>query len=203
MSSLRRSGGIVGHWRRRLRGLLQGPLGPLLLSTLVLLLVVLPQRQEAARSAPPLAGAHLACTLDNIIDGDTIDVHCDGNVHRVRIWGIDAPERAQKPWGDIATRRLAELLRGGPVEVHVDGLDVYGRVLARVAVGELRDAGLKLVREGFVSVRTRYVTDGDYRAARTEASRERRGIWSQPGAQQRPWEWRRLNPPQDRNLGSR
>jgi endonuclease YncB( thermonuclease family) len=76
-------------------------------------------------------------------------------------------------------------------------------VLARVAVGELRDAGLKLVREGFVSVRTRYVTDGDYRAARTEASRERRGIWSQPGAQQRPWEWRRLNPPQDRNLGSR
>jgi endonuclease YncB( thermonuclease family) len=144
--------------------------------------------------APP-AGSHLACALEKVIDGDTIDVRCDDGPIRVRIWGIDAPERGQTPWGDAATLRLRELLASGSVALSVTGVDVYERVLARVAAPQLSDAGLSLVREGYATVHTRYVTDADYRAARTAARRERLGIWSRPGAQQRPWEWRRLNPP--------
>lgn len=117
---------------------------------------------------------------------------------RVRLWGIDAPESGQQPWGDAAGRRLRELLGNDTINLGVQGLDVYDRVLARVSLPGVDDAGLRLVREGFASVRTQYVTDQAYRAARQNARNQRLGIWSVPGAQQRPWEWRKLNPRQIR-----
>lgn len=147
-------------------------------------------------------GAHLACSLLQVIDGDTIDVRCKAGSMRVRLWGIDAPESGQQPWGDAARTRLRHLLGNDTINLGVQGLDVYDRVLARVSLSGVDDVGLRLVREGYASVRTRYVSDKAYRAARRSARKEGLGIWSAPGAQQRPWEWRRLNPRQNRRIAT-
>lgn len=76
-------------------------------------------------------------------DGDTFSV----GARRIRIRGIDAPERGQ-PGAAAAARRLAELLRHRPVVIVPVGRDVYGRLLADVYVGGRRVADL-LRQEGF------------------------------------------------------
>jgi endonuclease YncB( thermonuclease family) len=71
--------------------------------------------------------------------------------------------------------------------------DRYGRVVARLYQNN-QDLGLKLVRQGGAVVYTRYNKSRYYRIAQGEAKREKLGVWSRPGAQQEPWEWRKLNP---------
>ena len=84
-----------------------------------------------------------------VIDGDTIRL----NGERIRLLGIDAPElsrpqcEAERLLARQATIRLSELLSSGPWQVRRDGVDVYGRTLARLRL-ESGWAGRMLVHEG-------------------------------------------------------
>lgn len=66
----------------------------------------------------------------------------------VRILGIDAPETrgATRPQGLATKTRLRELIEGREVELTTQGLDKYGRTLARVWVAET-DVAATLLRE--------------------------------------------------------
>ena len=77
------------------------------------------------------------------IDGDTLRVGSD----RVRLRGIDTPELSE-PEGEAAKRRLAELLRSGPVRIVPRGRDVYDRLIADVFVHG-QDVAEILKSEGF------------------------------------------------------
>lgn len=79
------------------------------------------------------------CTLDRVIDGDTIDVHIDLGFdvvlasQRVRLHGIDTPESrtrdlAEKKLGLEAKARLQELC-GEKLQVQSLGKGKYGRIL--------------------------------------------------------------------------
>ena len=46
-----------------------------------------------------------------IVDGDTIVIEAEGARHKVRLAGIDAPERNQ-PWGEASTRELRRQVAG-------------------------------------------------------------------------------------------
>lgn len=91
----------------------------------------------------------------DIVDGDTIDVRSrDGVAERVRIIGIDTPERGVCGFGE-ASVALADLLVGRRVTLvagAVDDRDRYGRLLRYVDVGET-DAGLELLRRGLAVAR--------------------------------------------------
>jgi len=106
--------------------------------------------------------ALVLCLTVTVWDGDTI--RCNGE--RVRIANIDAPELPGSPRCDprhlrrgknpswcntpLAIRSRDELRRfvlRGRVEIERQGVDRYGRVLARVTVNG-RDAGQHLVRRG-------------------------------------------------------
>lgn len=76
-------------------------------------------------------------------DGDTFSV----GGQRIRIRGIDTPERGQ-PGARAAARRLAALLRAGPVVIVRVGRDVYGRTVADVYVAGWNVAEI-LRREGY------------------------------------------------------
>jgi len=64
-----------------------------------------------------------------VVDGDTFRFHGE----RIRILGIDTPERGQ-PGSGSATSRLLTLLRSGPLVIVRHGRDVYCRTLADVYV---------------------------------------------------------------------
>jgi endonuclease YncB( thermonuclease family) len=73
-------------------------------------------------------------TIVKIADGDTITV-LDSNKeqHRVRIAGIDAPEKRQ-PFGNASRKRLVELVARKDVRVEFDKHDRYGRNVGKVLV---------------------------------------------------------------------
>jgi len=92
--------------------------------------------------------------VTKVVDGDTLDV----NGQRVRILGIDTPERGRCGYREASTR-LAELVGGvggnvvvlGGGEGH-DTHDRYGRELGYVQSGNL-DVGEVLLREGLAKAR--------------------------------------------------
>jgi endonuclease YncB( thermonuclease family) len=139
-------------------------------------------------------GAELVCTIKKFFDGDSFVADCTGGEVEVRMFGIDAPEMKQEPWGDRSREALRGLLpRFGSVELRVMDRDRYDRTVAQVRVGE-RDIGLEMVRQGRAVVYEQYNDSPAYRQAQAEAKQARRGIWAKPGGQQDPAAWRRLNP---------
>jgi micrococcal nuclease len=76
-----------------------------------------------------------ACIVGRIVDGDTF--YCR-NGRKVRLLGIDGPERGQGSAGRQARRALARLLPSGRAVRLVGGAaprDRHGRVLAYAWVG--------------------------------------------------------------------
>ena len=73
-----------------------------------------------------LTGAQLSNDLPARVvavhDGDTLSIMIGGKRERVRLTGIDAPERGQRPWGAKAKRHLEELLdrSGRTVSLELD-----------------------------------------------------------------------------------
>ncbi len=90
-----------------------------------------------------LSGAAADCRITHVIDGDTVDLKCQGTqTERIRILGYDTPETyyadcpAEKRLGDQATEYLRALAANTPVtKVERTRKDQYDRTLARIALG--------------------------------------------------------------------
>ncbi len=135
----------------------------------------------AAAAADPVAWR-----VVYVADGDTITCLDETNKqHRIRIDGIDAPERGQ-PFGTVARDRMIALAKGRTATVHAHGNDRYGRVLATVEIAG-DDLGRRLGEEGLA---WRYVQfNNDQRLAAAEKAAGR-GLWGDPKPVP-PWEWRK------------
>ncbi len=131
-------------------------------------------------------------TVTAVSDGDTIR----SNRLRIRLFGIDAPERKQQckksdgsTWacGKAATAALRDFILAVP-ELRCDLIDVdrYGRLIMRCFAGNT-DIGAAMVRAGYALAYRKYATD--YIADEEAARNARAGLWA--GDFQPPWEWRR------------
>lgn len=126
-----------------------------------------------------------------ITDGDTFTLLPAGDAEpeRVRLHGIDAPERDQ-PHGSAAGTALAELVEGHTLQVEVVERDNYGRLVGRVWIDDL-DINLAMVTAGHAWWYEYYAQERrDLELAEEEARRARRGLWQQHDAIA-PWDWRR------------
>lgn len=130
-----------------------------------------------------------------IADGDTITVLDANRVqHKIRLAGIDAPERRQ-PFGQRAKEFLSSLLSGQDVvEVETEKRDRYGRSVGKV-YADRRDVNLAMVVAGFAWHYKKYQTEQSasdrllYMAAEEDARARAIGLWgdARPIA---PWDWR-------------
>lgn len=117
-----------------------------------------------------------------VIDGDTIDVLDASNTkHRIRLAGIDAPERRQA-FGQKSKESLSDMVFARRVEVETHKNDRYGRRVGKVLVNG-RDANLEQIRLGmawFYREYKRELSAADrelYDLGEREAKRARFGLW--------------------------
>ena len=67
-------------------------------------------------------------------DGDTVTIMDDsGKKHRIRLAGIDAPEKDQS-YGDVSTQGLVELVSGKTITIEYEKRDRYKRIVGKVLV---------------------------------------------------------------------
>lgn len=142
---------------------------------------------------PPAPPAAAECLVGRIVDGDTFACR-DGR--KVRLIGVDSPERGQGAAADLARRALARMLPlGRPVRLEGDvaPTDRYGRVLAWVwAGGTLVNEAM--VRQGWA---VRYTLPPNVKyadrigRAQNAARAAREGLWSTGGFECPPRAYRR------------
>jgi endonuclease YncB( thermonuclease family) len=124
-----------------------------------------------------------------IADGDTLTVLDEHDrQHRIRLFGIDAPEKAQ-PFGNQSKKNLSGKVFGATVRVEIVDVDRYGREVGRVSLGD-RLINLEQVREGYAWRYPEFDRHHEFDRAEAEARRHRRGLWSAPRPTP-PWEFRR------------
>ena len=124
-----------------------------------------------------------------VSDGDTITFLEGTTQHKIRLMGIDAPEKAQ-PFGDKYKQTLSDAITGKTVEVDYNKR-VVGKVLFRGQDMNLRQIELGMAWHYKQYEREQDVEDrSKYSQAEYLAQRDKVGLWSQ-GQAQAPWEWRK------------
>jgi micrococcal nuclease len=82
-----------------------------------------------------------------VLDGDTIEVLHEKKPERIRLYGIDCPEKGQA-FGQKAKQATSSLLFGKDVRIESHGRDKHRRTLGTVFDGDL-NVNQKLVKEGW------------------------------------------------------
>jgi len=147
----------------------------------------------AATSTAAVAGREVRAMVLSFGEGDTIRVRQDGKAITVRLACIDAPETAQRPYGQNAKQYLQQRLPlGSIVTLEQKTTDRYGRLVAEVFNGI--NINLAMVEDGQAFVYRQYLGGCDakeYLDAEFRASRRRYGVWQVEGGIIRPWDFRR------------
>ena len=131
----------------------------------------------------------------SVADGDTITVlDAEKNQHKIRLQGIDAPEKAQA-FGAKSKQALYEMVHGKTVQVSFEKSDKYGRILGKVLL-DGQDICHQQIKAGLAWHYKKYqnqqpLADRDaYSASETAAKNEKLGLWSDPRPVA-PWDFRK------------
>jgi len=167
------------------------------ISSLILLLL----------AVPSLAADHtLEGRVIKVIDGDTITIlDSKKRQHRIRLAGIDAPEKKQ-PFGNASRKQLGDLVGGKNVRVDFDKFDHFRRIVGKVWVfppdcptcGKTLDVGLMQIKSGMAWWFRRYAHEQSredrarYEFAEREAKTEKIGLWRDVNPLP-PWSFRHSN----------
>lgn len=139
--------------------------------------------------ATPLGAEQLSGVVDRVTDGDTLTIHLkNGKREKIRLQGIDAPERDQA-YGAESTRVLAGLVLDRKVTVDCEGRDDYGRVLGYVTLKNT-NINFEMVKRGAAWHYVFFAKENMKLAKAEAAARQaKRGLWkeSHPVA---PWDYR-------------
>ncbi len=132
-----------------------------------------------------------------IADGDTIQVLREGKAVKVRLYGIDAPEKAQA-FGTQAQKFTGDMVFQKTVTVAIRDADRYGRLVGEVKLPDGRSLNQELVRAGLAWWYRQYAPhDPTLAQLEAEARTAKRGLWAdaQPVP---PWQWRKGDREPDR-----
>lgn len=142
------------------------------------------------------SAAQIEGEVVGVADGDTVVVlDAAKTQHKVRLSGIDAPERSQ-PFGSRSRQHLAGLVFRKQVVVEWSKHDRYGRVVGKLLL-DGRDVCLAQVRAGMAWHYKAYQREQStadqaaYAAFEDSARREGVGLWVDPRPVP-PWEYRQL-----------
>ena len=128
-------------------------------------------------------------TAVRIADGDTFEGRNGTGTYKIRLQGIDAPERGQD-FSNKSKETLGALLKQGPLKVKLLKKDQYGRWLGDVYNADGAFVNERMVAEGMAWHFRKYSKDKTLERLEKEAREARKGLWSldNPVA---PWDYRK------------
>jgi endonuclease YncB( thermonuclease family) len=134
---------------------------------------------NADNAAPEAVTPRWTGWVSWVADGDTLLVLPNGSHEAVklRIQGIDAPERCQ-PGGDASRDALIDLVNRKTVQVTAHGTDIYGRLLGRVEI-DGQDVGAAMVTSGLAWAYSFRVSAGPYASLERLARQQKKGLFAQ------------------------
>ena len=139
----------------------------------------------ASANAATLQGRCVAVT-----DGDTIKVQVDTKTIKVRLNGVDAPEKRQA-FGAQAKAFTASEVLGKDVTIYTTGKS-WDRVLAWVFIDK-RSLSREIVAAGCAWWYFKYAPHNTTLATlQAQAKAAKRGLWSEPNPVP-PWEFRKAH----------
>jgi endonuclease YncB( thermonuclease family) len=98
--------------------------------------------------ATPASAEMIEARVTRVADGDTITVvTADKRTVRIRLQGIDAPERTM-PYSQVSRRHLQELVMNKTLKFSPDKLDRHGRIVAVVRLQDGTDVCLAQIQAG-------------------------------------------------------
>ncbi len=139
--------------------------------------------------------------IATVIDGDTIVI----NRNKIRLFGIDAPEKkqkCQKPWlsisfltfnrnyqcGVISTNKLKSKINKKLIMCETYNKDRYNRFIAECYKNKT-NLNRWMVLNGYAVAYRKY--SKKFVAQENLAKREKLGLWA--GVFEMPWDWRKKN----------
>ena len=126
-----------------------------------------------------------------VAGGDTISVMREGRAVKVRLHGIDCPEKRQA-FGTRAKRFTSEMAFGMEVEIRVQTTDRYGRIVGEVILPDGLSLNKQLVSMGLAWWYRKYApNDRTLKALEAGARAAKRGLWADKDPVP-PWEWRKI-----------
>jgi hypothetical protein len=109
----------------------------------------------------------------SVLDGDTIEVLHNNHAERIRLNGIDCPEKGQA-FGERAKQAASALVFGKEVTLQTHGHGKYTRTLPDVLLSDGANVNHTLVKDGWCWWYRKYAP-GNKELEMLEKKRERRG----------------------------
>src|SRR6476660_9225709 len=139
---------------------------PLIAALTVVLQIALPVSSLALSFTGKVVG---------VIDGDTVDVMHNGQAERIRLNGVDCPEKRQA-FGSKAKLFTSEMVFGKEVTVQGYRLDRYGRTIGDVLLRDGTNLNRELVKAGLAWRYLKYSKDESLSVLEGEAREAKRGL---------------------------
>jgi endonuclease YncB( thermonuclease family) len=134
------------------------------------------------------AGTTLRGKCVAVTDGDTIKVRVNLQIIKIRLEGVDCPER-QQAFGTNATQFTKQWAYGRNLTVYATGTDKYQRTLGWVFYGK-RCLNNDLVYNGMAWWYRQYTPNSArLKSFEAYAKSKRLGLWKSPNPTP-PWVWR-------------
>ncbi|MEJ8757420.1 thermonuclease family protein [Pontibacter sp. H259] len=124
-----------------------------------------------------------------IKDGDTMELLRNGQTIKVRLYGVDSPEKTQD-FGQRAKQFTSDLAFGKTVRLIEHNKDRYGRTVGTIILPDGRNLNEELVKNGFAWHYKDYSKDIKLANLEADARRYKRGLWADPNPVA-PWNYRR------------
>jgi micrococcal nuclease len=128
--------------------------------------------------------------VTSVTDGDTLTIlDRDKAQHKIRLSGIDAPERKQA-FGTEAKDLLGTLAFGEHVTAKVEKVDRYGRYVADVILPDKQSASEEMLRAGLAMHYTAFSKSAKLADLEAQARKAKVGLWIDKNPVP-PWEYRK------------
>jgi len=135
----------------------------------------------------------------SVLDGDTIEVLNGHHTERIRLSGIDCPEKGQA-FGQRAKQAASALAFGKDVTIQTHGHDKYKRTLGDVILPDGMNLNQELVEQGWCWWYRKYAPGDTVLEELEKSAREaKKGLWVDP-APIPPWVYRKARRGQSLDL---